>query len=124
MDFSKIDFTHCCYVDLHVGAYGSLSGMFFNGESNLIILERHFKESHDWQPSFKRDGRQYVMGFIDPGNIKFNQFMLNLLSEQNKVSEKFFLENGFYEQEHDFLDIWFDNDVSDVQISFPLFKCN
>ena len=40
MDFSKIDFTHDCYVDLHVGDYGSLSGVFFIGRPDLAILEK------------------------------------------------------------------------------------
>lgn len=42
MDFSKIDFCHKAFVDLHVGAYGSLSGMFFIGKTNLVTLELIF----------------------------------------------------------------------------------
>ncbi|EGP9653779.1 hypothetical protein I1B59_004523 [Salmonella enterica] len=47
MDFSKMDFNHDCYVDLHVGDYGSLSGLFFTGKSALAILEKLFTDSHD-----------------------------------------------------------------------------
>ncbi|MBW9593776.1 hypothetical protein FHB94_23875 [Citrobacter freundii] len=42
--------------------------------------------------------------------------------KEKEYDEKFYREHGFYEQSHDFFDIWFDNDVSDVQISFPLLK--
>ncbi|EKN4845630.1 hypothetical protein ACVHK9_004650 [Citrobacter freundii] len=120
MDFSKIDFTHDCYVDLHVGDYGSLSGVFFIGRPDLAILEKLFTDSHDWQNSFQREGRQYVMGFVDPGNVQLIAFMQDAFTKENEQAEKFYLDNGFYEQTHDFFDIWFDNDVSDVQISFPL----
>ena len=120
MDFSKIDFTHDCYVDLHVGDYGSLSGVFFIGRPDLAILEKLFTDSHDWQNSFQREGRQYVMGFVDPGNVQLIAFMQDAFKKENEQAEKFYLDNGFYEQTHDFFDIWFDNDVSDVQISFPL----
>ncbi|EDM3788571.1 hypothetical protein CSN47_23965 [Salmonella enterica subsp. enterica serovar Dublin] len=120
MDFSKIDFTHDCYVDLHVGAYGSLSGMFFKSKIVLITLEQLFKNSHDWQLSFKRDDKQYLMGFVVPSNVQFIKFMQHQYVKEKEQAEKFYLENGFYEQTHDFLDVWFDNDVSDVQISFPL----
>ena len=120
MDFSKIDFTHDCYVDLHVGDYGSLSGVFFIGRPDLAILEKLFTDSHDWQNSFQRVGRQYVMGFVDPGNVQLIAFMQDAFTKENEQAEKFYLDNGFYEQTHDFFDIWFDNDVSDVQISFPL----
>lgn len=121
MDFSKIDFTLDCYVDLHVGNYGSLSGLFFTGKADLATLAQLFTDSHDWQPSFKREARQYVMGFVDPGNKQFNEFMQRLSAEQNELAEAFFLKNGFYEQTTDFFEVWFDNKVSDVQISFPLF---
>ena len=122
MDFSKIDFNHDCYVDLHVGDYGSLSGLFFTGKSDLAFLEKLFTDSHDWQSSFQREGRQYVMGFIDPGNVQFITFMQNSFTKEKEYDEKFYREHGFYEQSHDFFDIWFDNDVCDVQISFPLLK--
>ena len=120
MDFSKIDFTHNCYVDLHVGDYGSLSGVFFIGRSDLAILEKLFTDSHDWQNSFQREGRRYVMGFVDPDNVQLIAFMQDTFTKENEQAEIFYLDNGFYEQTHDFFDIWFDNDVSDVQISFPL----
>lgn len=120
MDFSKIDFNHDCYVDLHVGAYGSLSGMFFKNKTVLVTLEQLFKYSHDWQLSFKRDGKQYLMGVVVPSNVQFIKFMQHQYAKEKEESESFYLENGFYEQTHDFLDVWFDNDVSDVQISFPL----
>lgn len=120
MDFSKIDFTHDCYVDLHVGAYGSLSGMFFKNKTSLVTLEQLFTDSHDWHNAFQREGRQYVKGFVDPGNVQFIAFMQNVFTKEKEQAEKFYRENGFYEQSHDFFDIWFDNDVSDVQISFPL----
>ncbi|ECD9357188.1 TPA_asm: hypothetical protein GB227_22540 [Salmonella enterica subsp. enterica serovar Muenchen] len=122
MDFSKIDFNHDCYVDLHVSDYGSLSGLFFTGKSALAILEKLFTDSHDWQNSFQREGRQYVMGFVDPGNVQFIKFMQHEFVKEKEQAEKFHLENSFYEQTHDFFEIWFDNDVSDVQISFPLSK--
>lgn len=122
MDFSKFDFSHDCYVDLHVGDYGSLSGLFFTGKSDLIILEKLFTDSHDWQNSFQREGRQYVMGFIYPGNIQFITFMQHAFTTEKEHDEKFYREHGFCEQSHDFFDIWFDNNVSDVQISFPLLK--
>ncbi|ECD5143841.1 hypothetical protein E1460_21945 [Salmonella enterica subsp. enterica serovar Caracas] len=120
MDFSKMDFNHDCYVDLHVGDYGSLSGLFFTGKSALAILEKLFTDSHDWHNSFQREGRQYVMGFVDPGNVQFITFMQHQFVKEKEQAEKFYRENGFYEQTHDFFDIWFDNNVSDVQISFPL----
>lgn len=120
MDFSKFDFTHDCYVDLHIGDYGSLSGLFFTGETDLTTLEQLFTDSHDWKNSFQREGRQYVMGFVDPGNVQFIEFMQHQFVKEKEQAEKFYRENGFNEQTHDFLDIWFDNDVSDVQISFPL----
>lgn len=120
MDFSKFDFSHDCYVDLHVGDYGPLSGLFFTGKSDLVILEKLFIDSHDWQNSFQRDGRQYVMGFVDPGNVQFIAFMQNAFTKEKEHDEKFYREHGFYEQSHDFFDIWFDNDINDVQISFPL----
>ncbi|EDA3370968.1 hypothetical protein A4M15_20745 [Salmonella enterica subsp. enterica serovar Kingabwa] len=122
MDFSKFDFNHDCYVDLHVGDYRSLSGLFFTGKSDLAILEKLFTDSHDWQNSFQREGRQYVMGFVDPGNVQFIAFMQHAFTKEKEHDEKFYRENGFYEQSHDFFNIWFDNDVSDVQISFPLLK--
>lgn len=120
MDFSSIDFTHDCYVDLHVGDYGSLSGLFFTGKSDLAILEKLFTDSHDWQNSFQREGRQYVMGFVDPGNVQIITFMQHAFTKEKEQAERFYLDNGFYEQTHDFFEIWFDNDVSDVRISFPL----
>ncbi|WOI84406.1 MULTISPECIES: hypothetical protein [Enterobacteriaceae] len=119
MDFSKIDFTHDCYVDLHVGNYGSLAGLFFSGKTDLATLERLFTDSHDWQKSFQREGKQYVMGFVDPGNVQFIEFMQFSFMYAKAQEEKLYRENGSYEQSHDFYDIWFDNDVSDVQISFP-----
>lgn len=122
MDFSKFYFNHDCHVDLHVGDYGSLSGLFFTGKEDLLILENLFKDSHDWQDSFMRDGRQYVKGFVDPGNLQFHAFMQKLFDEEKKQAETFYRENGFYEKTNDFCEIWFDNDVSDVQISFPLLK--
>lgn len=122
MDFSKIDFSHDCYVDLHVGDYGSLSGLFFTGKTDLVTLEQLFTDSHDWQDSFHRDGRQYVTGFVEPGNVQFIAFMQNAFTKEKEHDEKFFLENGFYEQSHDFFDIWFDSDVREVQISFPTLK--
>ncbi|EGP9653780.1 hypothetical protein I1B59_004524 [Salmonella enterica] len=60
------------------------------------------------------------MGFVDPGNVQFITFMQHQFVKEKEQAEKFYRENGFYEQTHDFFDIWFDNDVSDVQISFPL----
>lgn len=120
MDFSKIDFTHDRYVDLHVGDYGSLSGLFFMDKVDLVTLEQLFTDSHDWHNAFQREGRQYVMGFVDPGNVQFIAFMQNAFTKEKEQAEKFHHENGFYEQSHDFFDVWFDNDVSDVQISFPL----
>lgn len=120
MDFSSIDFTHDCYVDLHVGDYGSLSGLFFTGKSDLAILEKFFTDSQDWQNSFQREGRQYVMGFVDPGNVQIITFMQHAFTKEKEQAERFYLDNGFYEQTHDFFEIWFDNDVSDVRISFPL----
>ncbi|QLS47881.1 hypothetical protein [Klebsiella aerogenes] len=122
MDFSKFDFNHDCYVDLHVGDYGSLSGLFFTGKSDLAIIEKLFTDSHDWQNSFQREGRQYVMGFVDPGNVQFIAFMQHAFTKEKEHDERFYRENGYYEQSHDFFNIWFDNDVSDVQISFPLLK--
>jgi hypothetical protein len=120
MDFSKIDFCHKAHVDLHVGAYGSLSGLFYIGKKNLVTLEQLFKDSHDWQPSFKHEGRQYVMGFVDPGNVIFQQFMQDEAEIERNNAADFYKQHGFHEQTHDFVDIWNDNDVSDVQISFPL----
>ncbi|EMV6925659.1 hypothetical protein AADG68_005893 [Klebsiella oxytoca] len=122
MDFSKFDFNHDCYVDLHVGNYGSLSGLFFTGKSDLATLEKLFTDSHDWKNSFQRESRQYLMGFVDPGNVQFIKFMQRAFTKEKEHDEKFYRENGFYEQSHDFFNIWFDNDVSDVQISFPLLK--
>lgn len=124
MDFSKFDFNHDCYVDLHVGDYGSLSGLFFTCKSDLAILEKLFTDSHDWQHSFQREGRQYVMGFVDPGNVQFITFMQHafIKEKEKEKDKKFYREHGFYEQSHDFFNIWFDNDVSDVQISFPFSK--
>lgn len=119
MDFSKIDFTHECYVDLHVGAYGSLSGLFFTGKSDLAVFEKLFTDSHDWQNSFHREGRQYVMGFVEPGNVQFITFMQHAFTKEKEQAERFYLDNGFYEQTHDFFEIWFHTDVSDVRISFP-----
>ena len=107
MDFSKIDFTHDCYVDLHVGDYGSLSGVFFIGRPDLAILEQLFTDSHDWQNSFQREGRQYVMGFVGPGNVQLIAFMQDAFTKEKEQAEKFYLDNGFYEQTHDFFDIWF-----------------
>lgn len=125
MDFSKFDFNHDCYVDLHVGDYGSLSGLFFTGKTAyLSILEQIFTNSHDWQDSFIRDGRQYIKGFVDPSNVQFIEFMRFSFMFAKAQAEKFYQENGFYEQSHDFFDIWFDNDVSDVQISFPLLNAS
>ncbi|HED3891554.1 TPA: hypothetical protein R4229_003988 [Morganella morganii] len=121
IDFSKFDFNHDCYVDLHVGDYGSLSGLFFTGKTaDLATLEQIFTNSHDWQDSFIRNVRQYIKGFVDPGNVQFIEFMGFSYMYAKAQAEKFYQENGFYEQSHDFFDIWFDNDVSDVQISFPL----
>ncbi|EKJ5694484.1 hypothetical protein PJO24_004704 [Salmonella enterica] len=120
MDFSKIDFNHDCYVDLHVGDYGSLSGLFFTGKSDLAILETLFTDSHDWQNSFQREGRQYVMVFVEPCNVQFITFMQHAFTKEKEHDEKFYREHGFYKQSHDFFDIWFDNDVNDVQISFPM----
>ena len=120
MDFSKIDFTHDCYVDLHVCDYGSLSGLFFTDRPDLVILRNFFTDSHDWKSSFQREDKQYVMGFVDPGNVQFIAFMQNAFTKEKEQAEKFYRENGFYEQSHDFFDIWFDSDVSDVQIHFPL----
>jgi hypothetical protein len=57
------------------------------------------------------------MGFVDPGNVQFITFMQHTFVNK-ELDEKFFREHGFYEQSHDFFDVWFDNDVSDVQISF------
>ncbi|EAW9895409.1 hypothetical protein ACT4EA_004454 [Escherichia coli] len=122
MDFSKFDFTHDCYVDLHVGDYGSLSGLFFTGKTALKTFQQLFTDSHDWRPSFQREGRQYVMGFVDPGNVQFITFMQHSFTKEKEQAEKFYLKNGFYEQTHDFYEIWFDNDVSDIQISFPMLK--
>jgi hypothetical protein len=120
MDFGQIDFCHQAHVDLHVGEYGSLSGLFFTGKSDLAILEKLFTDSHDWQNSFQREGRQYVKGFVSPCNVQFITFMQHGYTKEKEQAERFYLENGFYEQTHDFFEIWFDNDVSDVQISFPL----
>ncbi|EEB1245431.1 hypothetical protein GJY02_22890 [Salmonella enterica] len=121
MDINQIDFNHDCYVDLHVEGYGSLSGMFFTGKNaDLAILAQIFTDSHNWQDSFMRDGRQYMKGFVDPANVQFIEFMQFSFMYEKAQAEKFYQENGFYEQSHDFFDIWFDNDVSDVQISFPL----
>lgn len=122
MDFSKFDFTHDCYVDLHVGDYGSLSGLFFTGKTALKMFQQLFTDSHDWRPSFQREGRQYVMGFVDPGNVQFITFMQHSFTKEKEQAEKFHMKNGFYEQTHDFYEIWFDNDVSDIQISFPMLK--
>lgn len=60
------------------------------------------------------------MGFVDPDNVQFIAFMQHAFTKEKEHDEKFYRENGFYEQSHDFFNIWFDNDVSDVQISFPL----
>lgn len=118
MEFSKIDFTHDCFVDLHVEGYGAVSGMFFENKEALSIFEGLFKDAHDWQKSFERNGINYMMGFVDAGNLQFNEFMQDEISKE-KAGE-FYKSNGFYEQTHDFLDVWVDNDISDVQISFPL----
>lgn len=89
MDFSNIDFTYDCYVDLHVDGYGSLSGMFYTSKTNLIFLAQLFKESHDWKPSFERDGKQYVMGFVDAGDLRFKQFMDNVALLENSRPKSF-----------------------------------
>lgn len=39
MDFSKFDFNHDCYVDLHVGDYGSLSGLFLQVNPTWLFLK-------------------------------------------------------------------------------------
>lgn len=119
MDFSIFDFSHDCYVDLHVGDYGSLSGLFFTGKTDLAFLEKIFTDSHGLQNSFQREGRQYVMGFVDPANVQFITFMQHAFTKEKEHDDNFFREHGFCEQSHDFFDVWFDNDVSDVQISFP-----
>ena len=124
MDINQIDFNHDCYVDLHVEGYGSLSGMFYTSKANLAFLAELFKASHDWEPSFKRNGRQYVMGFVDSGDLRFNQFMRNEALIEKRHTENFYKENGFHEQTHDFIEVWSDNDVSDVQISFPLLNAS
>jgi hypothetical protein len=120
MDFSNIDFTYDCYVDLHVDGYGSLSGMFYTSNANLAFLAELFKESHEWKPAFERDGKQYVMGFVDAGDLRFKQFMDNEALLEKQQAEDFYQKNGFHEQTHDFVEIWDDNDISDVQISFPV----
>lgn len=120
MDFSKIDFNYECFIDIHVEGYGSLSGLFFCGKNDLIVLADFFKTSHDWKPSFERDGKQYVKGFIDAGNVKFNQFMQNLTLKEKEQQDEFYQEHGFPMQTSDFCEIWNDNDISDVQISFPM----
>lgn len=86
MDFSNIHFNRDCFVELHTDGYGALSGLFFTGKDDLLTLERLFKDSHDWQPAFKREGRQYVKGFVAPGNVQFIEFMQNsLLEEKSKL---------------------------------------
>lgn len=120
MDLNKVDFNHDCHVDLHVADYGSLSGLFFTGKTDLVTLEQFFKDSHDWKLSFKRDGRQYLMGFVDPGNIKFHKFMQGGADKEKNQADAFYKQYGYYEQTHDFFEVWDENDISDVQISFPL----
>lgn len=120
MDFKNIDFTRDCFVELHVEGYGAVSGMFFENKEALSILEKLFKESHDWQNSFERNGMNYMMGFVDTGNLQFNEFMQDGILKEKEQAEEFYKKNGFYEQTHDFSDVWNDNDISDVQISFPL----
>ncbi|RSC52087.1 hypothetical protein [Citrobacter amalonaticus] len=90
MDFSKFDFNHDCYVDLHVGDYGSLSGLFFSGKSDIAILEKLFTDSHDWQNSFLREGRQYMMGFVEPGNVQFITFMQHAFTKEKEHDYIFF----------------------------------
>lgn len=120
MDFSNIDFTCDCFVELHVEGYGAISGMFFENKKSLFILEGLFKDSHDWQSSFERNGIKYMMGFVDAGNLQFHEFMRDGILKEKEQTEEFYKKNGFYEQTHDFSDVWVDNDISDVQISFPL----
>jgi hypothetical protein len=59
------------------------------------------------------------MCFVDTGDLRFKQFMDNEALLEKQQAEEFYQKNGFYEQTHDFVEIWEDNDVSDVQISFP-----
>ncbi|WP_186367417.1 hypothetical protein [Yersinia aldovae] len=44
------------------------------------------------------------MGFVDPGHVQFIAFMQNTFTKEKEQAEKFYRENGFYEQSHDFFD--------------------
>lgn len=45
MDFSKFNFNHDCYVDLHVGDYGSLSGLFLLVNPTWLFLKNFYRFS-------------------------------------------------------------------------------
>lgn len=120
MNFETINFAKKCFIDLHVEGYECVSGAFFTGKKALLILEELFKESHDWQPSFEHEGIPYVKGVIDPGNVKFQQFMRDEAEKEKNQATDFYKQHGYYEQTHDFCEIWDDNDISEVQISFPV----
>ncbi|ECJ2865474.1 hypothetical protein VV404_004576 [Salmonella enterica] len=120
MNFETINFSKKCFIDLHVEGYESVSGAFFTEKKSLFILEQLFKESHDWQPSFEHDGISYVKGFIDPGNVQFQQFMRDEAEKEKNHANEFYKLHGYYEQTHDFCEVWDDNDICEVQISFPV----
>ena len=124
MNFETINFSKNCFVDLHIEGYDAVSGMFFVKKESLFLLEKLFKESHDWQPSFEHDGVSYVKGFVDPGNVEFQQFMRDEAENEKIQAAEFHKQHGYYEQTHDFNDVWDDNDISEVQISFPLKEVN
>lgn len=114
---NSIDYSKDCYVDLHVGGYGALSGLFYTRSQSLDFLAGIFRGSKNYQPSFLRDGRRYIKAKFNP--CVLSQFMQSEIAQEKELAESFYRNHGFYEQNHDFCEIWSDNDITEVEIHFP-----
>ncbi|MGP3252666.1 hypothetical protein ACTVP2_22075 (plasmid) [Serratia marcescens] len=120
MQFENVNFNGKCYVHLLIGEYGEVGGMAFTGKDSLSILAGLFKNSHDFQSIFNDRDTSYLTGFVDPGDKVFQKFMLDNVKITKERDEELYAIDGFYHQSSDFWDVWEDNDIEEVRVSFPI----
>lgn len=118
MESYLADYTKRCQVQLCINDE-EISGLFYTSKTCKMILQGFFENSVDKQVR-EINGEKFLTAEIDPADMRFQQFMLKESTDYSKQNEELYKTNGFYEQTCDFYEIWKDNDVEKVLITFPV----
>ncbi|MEJ5074844.1 hypothetical protein WH357_21325 [Enterobacter ludwigii] len=117
MNFDHIDFTQRCHVDLFVDGYGSVSGITFFEKNTLSLMASLFMKT-GVNPVILP--HKYAVAYIGPANVEFCNFMKIGVNAINEEAKAILGNNGEIKQLPDFWDVWEDNEISQIAISFPI----